>query len=256
MQEFIAAEWRDFLSSHKLASFEELWSKELKWFEEPNYGRSKDGWSGVCRLDLQGRILFLKKQENFYSYSLRYPLGVTVAQKEFNNIKLFNEKDIPCMTPVYFGVRKQPGKLQAMIITEGLEGYIPLEDATKIWQEGTFSLSHRREFIRQIATFLRSAHQKNVMHNSLYPKHIFVEENFVRFGESKKKSVCRFIDMEKARPAKLESKRQLRDLETLHRRTTYWRRTDRLYFLLSYLSKTKVDLDLRNLLKKLKSISK
>ncbi|NQZ59309.1 MAG: hypothetical protein HRT88_17790, partial [Lentisphaeraceae bacterium] len=45
-----------------------------------NYGRSKTGWSGVCRIKLDGRVMYLKKQEDFYSYSLRHPLGITVAQ--------------------------------------------------------------------------------------------------------------------------------------------------------------------------------
>jgi len=257
MKEFIATDWQEFLSSQKLASFDQLWDRELPWFEEPNYGRSKDGWSGVCKLELDGRVLFLKKQQNFYSYSLRHPLGITVAQKEYANIALFNKLQIPCMETVYFGIRKQKGKLQAMIMTEGLEGYIPFEDATQIWESGSFSLSKRRVLIREIADFLRAAHQKEVMHNSLYPKHIFIEESFVRHQKSDGRPVCRFIDMEKARQAKFHSSRQLRDLDTLQRRTSsYWSRSDRLYFLLSYMEKTKVDTEFRTFLQKLRSISK
>ena len=256
MKEFIAADWQQFLYGHKLASFDQLWDKQLPWFEEPNYGRSKDGWSGVCRLEIDGRVLYLKKQQNFYSYSLRHPLGVTVAQKEYDNIDLFNELQIPCMKTVYFGVRKQQGKLQAMIITEGLEGYIPLEDATKIWENGSFTLSHRRQLLCSIGEFLRAAHQQGVMHNSLYPKHIFIEEAFVRQRHSDGRPLCRFIDMEKARRAKFHSKRQMRDLDTLQRRTAYWSRCDRLYFLLCYLGKTKIDKEVRTFLQKLRSISK
>ena len=256
MQEFIAADWQSFLEKHKLASFDALWDKEIPWFEEPNVGRSKDGWSGVCLLEIDDRKIFLKKQENFYTYSLRHPLGITVAQKEFANIESFNARKIPCMKTVYFGIRKSKGKLQAMIATEALEAYIAFEDVIALWQKNTFTLKHRRLLIAAVADLLSDAHSKGLMHNSLYPKHIFISEEFARKAGTGTQPLCRFIDMEKAKPAKQHSKKQLRDLETLHRRSSYWSRSDRLYFLLCYLGKNEIDHEVRLFIKKLKGIAK
>lgn len=256
MTKYLAADWQNFLSSHNLDTFDGLWDRDLDWFEEPNYGRSKNGWSGVCRIKVDGRVMYLKKQEDFYSYSLRHPLGITVAQKEFDSIQYFNSLDVPCMKVLYFGVRKCKGKLQAMLMTEGLEGYLPFSEVTQIWIKEKFGLSHRRELLKHMADFLKDAHQKGVMHFSLYSKHIYIDEQFARGGKASDQPVCRFIDMEKACKAKLHSKKQLRDLETLDRRTPYWSKADRLAFVLYYLGKKVVDKDVRNFLGRLKAISK
>ena len=256
MTKYLAADWQDFLQSHKLASFDDLWDKDLEWFEAPNYGRSKNGWSGVCRIEVDGRVMYLKKQENFYTYSLRHPLGITVAQKEFDNIQYFNSLDIPCLKVLYFGVRKHKGKLQAMLMTEGLEGYLPFNQITKLYQKEHFSLDRRRQLLRAIASFLREAHEKNVMHFCLYSKHIFVDENFVKTGEVGNRPVCRFIDMEKSCKANYQSKKQMRDLDTLNRRTPYWSKVDRLVFILAYLHKGAVDKDVKSFYMCLSRISK
>ena len=160
------------------------------------------------------------------------------------------------MKVLYFGVRQQNGKLQAMLMTEGLEGYLPFSEVTSIWQEESFTLKHRRELLKYMADFLRDAHQKGVMHFSLYSKHIYIDEQFVRGGKISDQPVCRFIDMEKACKAKLHSKKQLRDLETLDRRTPYWSKADRLVFVLIYLQKKSVDKQVRAFLTRLKSVSK
>ncbi len=256
MKQYIAKNWHDFLLTHDLASFDQLWEKELPWFEDINYGRSRDGWSGVCKIKVDGHVLYLKKQQNFYRYPISKSLGGTVAQKEYNNISLFNTLDIPCLETVYFGVRKQQGRLQAMIMTEGLEGYISFEEVTGIWSRGCFGLAHRRGLIRHIGEFLRQAHDKKVMHNSLYPKHIFLDENYVLNQKSDNQPICRFIDMERSRRARFGSRRQIRDLETLHRRTPYWSHSDRLFFLLCYLGKTRVDVEVRTFLKNFQKIRK
>ena len=135
MSEFINPAWGDFLKTHNLDNFEDLWSREEPWFEEPNEGRSKDGWSGVCRFEVAGKSFFLKKQENFLTYSVKNPLGIPMAEKEFTNLKLFNELEVPSMTVVYFGSRKHSGKLQALIMTEELYGYEALSDLLEKWAE-------------------------------------------------------------------------------------------------------------------------
>jgi hypothetical protein len=256
MKEFIDPDWQELLEKHGLASFEELWNRQDPWFEEPNSGRSKDGWSGVCRFEISGRVLFLKKQENFFTYSLKSPMGESVVVKEYSNLALFNDLSIPCMKVVYFGVRKNDAKVQGLIVTEALEDYISVHEAIEKWQVEEISVHKRRKIIYAVADLVRDAHEKGVMHNSLYPKHIFIDAKLAVGEPAQQKPLCRFIDLEKAKKAKPGSKKQLRDLETLNRRCKFWSRTERLAFLLHYLGLEKSNLVLRRFLRKLKSVSK
>ena len=256
MTEYIDPDLKEFLENNNSADFEGLWSRNDPWFEEPNVGRSRSGWSGVCRIELEGRGFFLKKQENFLTYSIKKPLGVTVAEKEFGNLEFCRENKIPAMRVAYFGVRKIAEKVQAVIMTEELKGYYDLSTAMNYFQENNPDLTQKRKVIRQIALMLRDAHKKNFVHYSLYPKHIFVSEKFIEEANDDAKPLCRFIDLEKAVRIPWGKKKQLRDLETLNRRSDYWSKSDRLYFLLAYLMRKNVDKEVRKILKKIDSISK
>ena len=256
IEEYIAPDWSGFLSKNKLSTFEDIWSRKDEWFEEPNYGRSKNGWSGVCKIDIDGRSIFVKKQSNFYSYSLKKPLGITVAKKEFEAIQLFNKKGVACLTPVYFGCRKENGELQAIVATEALDGFSAFSDVAEFLEKESLYFDIKRHLLRSIGTFLRDSHSKDLMHMSLYPKHIFVSDAYFQNNIPSKQPYCRFIDMEKAKKAKWQSKKQLRDLETLNRRSKYWSKSQRLTVLLSYLDKSKVDTEVRTFLSKLLKTSK
>ena len=67
---------------------------------------------------------------------------------------------------------------------------------------------------------------------------------------------CRFIDMERAGKAFPRKRKQLRDIETLDRRTPNWSRSDRLFFLLNYLNLDSCYQSVRDYLCRLSKISK
>jgi hypothetical protein len=254
MNEFVDPFWQELLEKNKAVNFEQLWERNDPWFEKPNSGRSKNGWSGVCRIELDGRFFFLKKQENFLTYSLKAPLGQSLVVKEKNNLVSFNNLNVPCMKLVYFGVRKFEGRVQGMIMTEALNGYISLDEA--IVGYGRLPLEKRRKVIHSLAKLVKFTHEKGVMHNSLYPKHLFIEENFARGDEPKQEPLSRFIDLETAKKAKNGSKKQLRDLDTLNRRTLFGSKTDRLAFVLTYLGQRSCNEKVRIFLKRLSAVSK
>ena len=249
---------RDLLASERLGSFEELWNRRAPWFETPNTGRSAHGWSGVSRIQIGGRDFFLKKQENFFTYSARFPFRRLLAQREFDNIRLFDSLNIPSLDVIYFGARKRGGRHQAIILTEALEGYIPLSEVEERWrEERREDDAGRRTLIASVASLVRQAHERGLLHNSLYPKHIFVHEALCNKGElSPNKPNCRFIDLEKARKVSVGGKRQLRDIESLHRRSSYWSESDRLFFVLSYLGKKDCDAEARDFIRRVQSVSK
>ena len=256
MKEYLNPKWESFLKENKFSTFDELWNRDDEWFETPNRGRSKDGWSGVCKIQIGDETFFLKKQENFLTYSIKKPFGIAVAEKEFNNLQLFNKLDIPSMTVVYFGTRKHKGKLQAMVMTEDLKDYMSLSEVKSYWKKNTPALERKRKILDSVAELLLNAHKKNVMHYSLYPKHVFVRKSFVMEGDESSKPLSRFIDMEKALKASYKSKKQVRDLETLNRHCKTATKQDRIYFLLRYLGKEKADSEVRDYIRKIQAITK
>ena len=254
MNEFVDPVWQKLLEGNKAVNFEQLWARNDAWFEKPNSGRSKGGWSGVCRIEIGGKFFFLKKQEKFLTYSLKAPFGQSLVVKEKDNLARFNNLKIPCVKLVYFGVRKFKGRVQGMIMTEALNGYISLDEAVLGYER--LPLEKRRKVIHSLAKLVKFTHEKGQMHNSLYPKHLFIEENFARGGEPSQEPLSRFIDLETAKKAKNGSKKQLRDLDTLDRRSLFGSKTDRLAFVLAYLNQKSCNAKVRSFLKRLSAVSK
>lgn len=243
--------------------FTSLWNRADPWFEKPNSRRStsKESWSGVTRIQLKERNFFLKKQQDYFAYSIKPPFKRMLFQREFENIKLFKSLKIPSLDPVYFGIRKSGHHTQAILITKSLDNYISLLEAKKQYLELPGPKQHKikRAAIASVAELVKKTHLSGLIHNHLYLKHIYIDKNFCKTGEKPShEPVCRFIDLDGAKKASYNSKKQLRDLDTLNRinrRSPAVEVKDKIYFLLKYLNKTSCDKDVRKLIKRIKKIS-
>jgi hypothetical protein len=248
-------------SNNEKTHFKSLWNRNDPWFEEPNLGRrdSKKAWSGVSRIVFNDQAFFLKKQENYFTYSVKPPFRQLIVQKEYANIQLFKSYKIHCLDVVYFGTRKKSGKTQGIIITKALDDYISLHDIELQHKKlhGAEQFRIQQAVIKEIASLVKKTHESGLMHRCLYPKHIYIEKHFFETGEQEtKRPLCRFIDLESARKVSYNSKKQLRDLETLNRRLPTLNFKGKLYFLLQYLDKTETDKDVRNMIKRINDISR
>jgi hypothetical protein len=245
------------------AVFAGLWNRADPWVETPNFNfrrsTSKESWSGVTRIQLKEHNFFLKKQQDYFAYSIKPPFKRMLFQREFENIKLFKSLKIPSLDPVYFGIRKSGRHTQAILVTKSLDNYISLTEAKKQYLDlpGPKQYKIKRAAIASVAELVKKAHLSGLMHNHLYLKHIYIDKNFCKTGEKPShEPVCRFIDFDGARKASYYSKKQLRDLATLNRRSPTFNLKDKIYFLLKYLDKTSCDKDVRKLIKRIKKISK
>ena len=139
MDDFLADGWRAPLRAAGLDSFEALWALEVEWFEPLN--RRRGGWSGVVRLTLQdvdgdARALFVKRQDNHLRRSLRHPIvGEPTLGVEMRNILALGRADVSTLRPVYYAQRRVDGRWRAILITEELAGYRPLDDWIADWRE-------------------------------------------------------------------------------------------------------------------------
>jgi hypothetical protein len=240
MNEFVAGAWQETLHAAGLDGFEALWALDAPWFEPPN--RRRGGWSGVIRFELPlpegGSVgMFLKRQENHLVRTPSRPLGEPSCAVEMRNLQILQRVGVPSLEPVYFGQRKVAGKRRALLMTRELRGFRPLDEWTAEWQAEGWARSTgvRRRVIAECATMLSQLHQAGLVHNTLYPKHIFV-----RLDEHGQIDL-RLIDLEKMRRKRRLARRTLRDLDSLNRRSRHCSRTDRLRFLKAYLGVERLD---------------
>ncbi len=244
MNEFIEDGWQAILEHNGLGSFEALWKLQADWFEPPNQRRG--GWSGVCRIHLRTpsggeESIFLKRQENHSRKTWRHLLsGEPTFRGEAHNLRLLNRNGVAAPQLVYYAEEQSPKGWRVILATRELRGYLPLDRLVQNWLQQGWAEHHaqRRKIIPQVAEVIRKLHQLRRAHNSLHAKHVFIQEQ--------SGAAC-LIDLEKMRRRINRRKAMLRDLDTLNRRTAAISRTDRLRFLLAYLQREKVDVEVRAL---------
>ena len=238
MIDFFGKNWEKILRENELVSFGALWQLKADWFEEPNIRRG--GWSGVIKIPLEQLndtpvFIFIKRQENHMSRTWLHPIsGIATFQKEYDNIQLFHRYQIPTLELVYFGTRSYNGNRQAIIATQDLEGYFPLDvllptSSSKVVK----GWSDRQALLKATAKVLSQMHQHHLQHNSLYPKHIFAKP----VGDSWD---IKIIDLEKAKRRLFKNTAILRDLGTLRRHTLDWTTKEQVTFFKAYVNESRL----------------
>lgn len=232
---YIAPAKETIFRNNQIDTFDKAWSYKADWFEAPNERRG--GWSGVGRLGLHAEDgseygVFMKRQENHQRHTWRHPLaGEPTFACEFRMMQYLHKHNVPAPRPLLFGWRHEGANSQAVLVTEELQGFRPLEDVTEEMFAGGSrpALSEQNRVIRGVAATVRKLHDARIQHRSLYPKHLFV-----RKGEAGDPEVV-VIDLEKSRIKLLPVVRAYYDLSTLNRHARYWSRSRRLYFFKQYL---------------------
>jgi len=238
MQDYLADNWKSVLEHNNLKSFDDWWQRKADWFEEPNYRRG--GWSGVCRLELEDsagnkRTVFMKRQENHVAKTLLHPIkGIPTFNREMQNILQLKQAKVAALEPVYFAARTIDGAQRAVLVTESLDGFTPLNEVS----QDSLGYHARRQLIKAVAVLIRRLHSQRLQHNCLYAKHVFVKEG-------PKGYEARLIDLEKTKRRLLERTAMVRDLDSFNRHAHGWSAADRLFFLHHYLGTKKLTSELR-----------
>ena len=229
---FQSAHYKTIFERHQLGGFTQLWHHTIDWFEEPNYRRG--GWSGVGQLVLSQQgcndlSVFVKKQQNHGRQTLWHPFsGEPTFRREFERLKYLEQKSILAPKVVFYGEQMIDGVGCAILITETLLDFEPLDQLTQ--QLLTFDQATRQRkrcLLKAIANASRRLHQSGVVHRAFYPKHIFVKNAFTQ-------AEVAFIDLEKSRFKQLSIFATYFDLAALYRHAEGWSHSDCLYFLLHY----------------------
>tara|TARA_R110000764_G_scaffold76451_2_gene153623 strand:+ start:811 stop:1587 length:777 start_codon:yes stop_codon:yes gene_type:complete len=242
---FVAVNAQELLNRQGLNSFADLWALELEAVDAPNTGRG--GWSSVHRLelkDLNGDVqcFYLKKQDNHCTRTLRAPFGEPTFSREFRAVQQYAKLGIPALEAAFFDRRVVDGRQQAILMTRALDDYAPLDEWFERWH--TLSSVEIRNLLRAAGALVRALHNAGVIHNCLYPKHVFLKLHGDGAG-------ARLIDLEKTRGAWFGERDLIRDLETLNRRSATPTRTQRMRFLLAYFGQERLTAESKALLQRL-----
>jgi len=239
---FQSDHYQQIFAQHQLDGFNELWHKNIDWFEEPNYRRG--GWSGVGQLILKNDgdelSVFVKKQQNHGRRTLFHPFkGEPTFRREFNRLAFLDACHIMAPKVVFYGEQIIDNKACAMLATETLLDFDALDVVTQRWHEsGHITRQQKRCLLATVAKSLRSFHKAGLVHRALYPKHIFIKS-----GDSQPEVAL--IDLEKARFSPFFLYRAYVDLSSLNRHTKYWTKSERLFFFLQYFQVKRLSKTLR-----------
>lgn len=225
--DFIDPAGRSLLEKHGLADFAALWQLELAAVDEPN--TEHNGWSSVCRLELDGNGFFLKRQVNFFTRTLHRPLGESTAAREFRNILRYERLGIPSLQAAFYGESKVAGEQRAILLTKALDGWMPLYDLLPEWP--LRQPADRQKLVAACASLVGQLHAAGLRHGCLYPKHLFLRETC---GEWQG---C-LIDLEKTRRTWWGWRDKVRDLEAFLRNVDIWGEDEQSLFLDGYLRRS------------------
>ena len=216
---YISTSFKNLLNQHQLNTFNNIWQLRADWFEPPNHKR--DGWSGVCKLELSRESVFLKRQHNHTRRTWLKPRqGESTLKREFDILQHLQKHQINAPEWIAFGETLNAGKLDALLMMKALTGYHSLEDYVK-------NQIVTQPLIFAIAAAISRMHQAGIQHRSLYPKHIFVSHLHGNFEIA-------FIDFEKSRFTWMPKLRAVTDLRTFFRKVSLWPVNDQLTFFKAY----------------------
>lgn len=239
---FQSTRYQQVFARHQLDGFKPLWDKHIDWFEEPNHRRG--GWSGVGQLTLtadDGELsTFVKKQQNHGRRTLLHPFdGEPTFRREFKRLTFLEKRHIKAPKVVCYGEQRVEGNACAILATETLLDFEPLDVVTERWfTNNDKSRQQKRMLLKTVANRLHDFHASGLAHRALYSKHIFVKH-----ADTQPETAL--IDLEKSRFSPLFVYRAYFDLSALNRHAEYWSRSDRLYFFLQYFQAKRLSKPLR-----------
>ena len=225
--------WQTALQQQQLATFDQIWDFPIQWIDTPNQNRG--GWSGVGCLELlldeQPVTLFVKKQLNHTTRTWLHPLqGVPTFTKEYHTIRYLQGHGVVAPNVVFFAQRRTVEGQQAILITENLACYQPLDSLNK----DTMSLLQQRRLLSCISQTIRRMHQLGIQHRAIYAKHSSVKPHEQSFEIA-------MIDLAKARRMVALQLQSSFDLITVNYRTQGWNKASRLVFLKYYLDQDRLN---------------
>lgn len=244
---FTDTKWKPIFQRANFTDFESWWKAEGDLVEKGSFwGRDKSkSWSCVTRLHLDdGITLYLKRQQNQRpGNAIKKILGYLTFEVEWENYQRLKSLNIPSVRYIHFDKRTQDGNRQCLLVSEDLQGMIPLKELIKHYKShGWPPREVRYAILLAILDPIRKLHDAGMIHNALRTKHVFINIPITeKNAEIPEKIKTCFIDLERAKHVGTKSSKLIyKDLATLAHRTKSWPRRDLLWFFKQYINATKL----------------
>lgn len=180
--------------------------------------------------------------------------GTSKARREFNNLNLLRARGLDAPVGVAFGEERRAGfVVRSFLISEGVADPQPLDLLIRDWLPTQPAAEQRRwraELIQRLADYTRRLHAQRFVH------HDYFWRNIILTGTSLEHFAL--IDAHKGRlwPAWAEQRSRAKDLATLDApAAAFFRRTERLRFLLAYLGKKNLAASDKEFLRRVLSVA-
>jgi hypothetical protein len=251
-------EWIDIFKEAGYPDFDSWWNAEENLVDDVNC-RGKDNnvsWSHVSRIKLpNGRIVYLKRQQNHYPTNTLLKLQrITTFEIEWQNYLRLQAAGISTLRYVYFSTRKHAGRRQSILVSEELEGMIPLKEYVEWCEANSWApRTERLAMLEAIVKVVKPMHAHGIIHNELYPRHIYINIPFVDGSPvlPENYKVC-LIDLERAKYPGPQSRKLINhDICKMWRRTRNWPARDGVWFLKKYLGIEKLTPESKKLARKI-----
>lgn len=229
---------------------------ELAFLCEQGTVVRRSGSSEVRRVEVEGarQVLFLKKSWVTRWAQLRSRLfrgtffGASQVRREFGNLERLHKWQLTEATPVAFGEERRAGWLwRSFLITTGIAEPMSVDAFIRDVLPrlpGAVGRSGRRELLRQVARLTRVLHARQFTHGDLYWRNLVIADNEL--------ARLSLIDMPRGRqhPRELGVAARAADLAALDAPAPwFFRRSERLRFLLDYRQTRRLDADGKELIR-------
>ena len=227
----IAPDWQTALRARLLDQFDALWNLTGDVVKHSSNNE-------VVRVTLDSHTVFLKK----CSAPGGAQLGRSKVQREFETIRQLRAWGLDAPAPVAYGEHRRVGWLvRSLFVSEGIVEPVPLEEF--IHETLPTRPQLRRELIERLADYVHRLHAHQFEHHALDWRNIVLSRaGLTHFY---------LLDAHKGavwRQLKREREARTQDLATLDALApAFFRRTERLRFLLRYLHKQHLDEDAKAL---------
>ncbi len=239
----ISPEWQSLLKAHKLDSITAIYSYA------DGEAVTRSGSTEVRRITLgsdpNARTIFIKKYwisraAQAWSGMFRgVVFGRSKAWREFANLTRLREWGLDAPAAIAFGEERRAGFVtRSFLISDGVRDPLPLDRFIRDWlpaQTKEEQCRWRRELFSRLAAYTRRMHGRQFVHHDYFWRNIILSgANLEHFN---------LIDAHKGRvwPAWAEQQNRAKDLATLDAPAPgFFRRTERMRFLLAYLGHDKL----------------
>ena len=215
---------------------ENLYSRLEAFSADPEFSVIKNNTVRTVLFYDSGRILVKLYKKGSLFQKIKHLAIPSKARSEWQNLKHFNQKGLPCPAPLAFSERKQFGLLEeSYLLIKAIPSAFPLNE---YFENTVLDPEPRMALILSLSRLIRELHTNHIFYRDLHAGNILIREN--------PESGCElfFIDLHRAAfPNKISVRMKVKDIAQFFNSISF-SGEEQFLFLKEYLEKDNENLEL------------